>query len=413
MLLPSSPLPRLPGLVRAGLATAAVATMLILTGCETRSVEQPAQETPATTSVAEAPAGVEPTPPREPRVGLLVPLSGPHAALGTAMLQAAEMALFDVGDERFVLLPRDTGGTPAGSAQAASEVIEQGAALILGPLFSASASAVRPVASAAGVNVITFSTDPGVAGGGIYVFGLLSRDQVRRAVEYAAANGLYRFGVLVPSTPYGQQVAADAGAAAAAVGGAVTRTAYYDPASPDKSEAVRGFVAGAVEGGTREEQPFDAVLLPAGGDELVSVAPLLPYFDIETEVVQLLGSGQWDGGNLGREPSLVGGWYAAPDPAGRASFEQRYAAIYGREAPRLATLAYDATALAAVLASESVPPDFGAARLTASDGFSGLDGLFRFLPDGLSERRLAVMEVTPQGSRVIGPAATSFVPLTE
>jgi hypothetical protein len=53
--------------------------------------------------------------PKEIKVGLLLPLSGPAAELGQDMLQAAEMALFDVGPNDVVLLPRDTAGTPAGA----------------------------------------------------------------------------------------------------------------------------------------------------------------------------------------------------------------------------------------------------------------------------------------------------------
>ena len=41
-------------------------------------------------------------------------------------------------------------------------------------------------------------------------------------------------------------------------------------------------------------------------------------------------------------------------------------------------------------------------------GFTGVDGLFRFTPDGLVQRGLAVLEVTPQGSIVVSPAPQSF-----
>ena len=53
----------------------------------------------------------------------MLPLSGPAAALGQDMLQAAQMALFDVGPNDVVLLPRDTGGTPEGARRAATELI--------------------------------------------------------------------------------------------------------------------------------------------------------------------------------------------------------------------------------------------------------------------------------------------------
>ena len=42
------------------------------------------------------------------------------------------------------------------------------------------------------------------------------------------------------------------------------------------------------------------------------------------------------------------------------------------------------------------------------NGFTGVDGLFRFTPNGLVQRGLAVLEVEPQGAIVISPAPQSF-----
>jgi len=157
------------------------------------------------------------------------------------------------------------------------------------------------------------------------------------------------------------------------------------------------------------EVGFDAIMLPEGGERLLALAPLLPYYDIDPAQVRLLGTGLWDDLRLGKEPALIGGWYAAPDPTQRADFEKRYATLYGAGSPpRIATLGYDATALAAALARPPNGPDFSAQRLTNPDGFTGLDGIFRFRADGLSERGLAVLEVQREGPKVVSPAPTSF-----
>jgi branched-chain amino acid transport system substrate-binding protein len=122
----------------------------------------------------------------------------------------------------------------------------------------------------------------------------------------------------------------------------------------------------------------------------------------------ILGTGLWDEPGLGRQnPILLGGWYAAPDPAPRRAFVASYAAAYGNEPPRLATLAYDATALAAVLAKRGAHYD--EAAMTNPNGFAGLDGIFRLSPTGSVERAMAINEVTPEGARVIDAAPNSFV----
>ena len=76
---------------------------------------------------------------------LLLPLSGPTAGVGRAMLDAAHMALADIADDGIELLPRDTGGTAAGAARAAQETLAQGVVMVLGPLLQAEVEAVKYV----------------------------------------------------------------------------------------------------------------------------------------------------------------------------------------------------------------------------------------------------------------------------
>jgi hypothetical protein len=163
-------------------------------------------------------------------------------------------------------------------------------------------------------------------------------------------------------------------------------------------------VANAIKGG----QPIDALFVPAGREELPSLAPLLASTDVTGAHVQLLGTGQWDYPSIGNEKALVGGWYPAPDPKGWSSFTQRYAKTYGAAPPRLASLAYDAVSLAVSLSQGSPGERYAAAQLTRQSGFAGVDGLFRLLPDGTSERGLAILEVHEGGPRVIDPAPSSF-----
>jgi hypothetical protein len=105
---------------------------------------------------------------------------------------------------------------------------------------------------------------------------------------------------------------------------------------------------------------------------------------------------------------LAGAWFPAPPPEARADFTRRFKQIYNRDAPRIATLVYDAVALAAVLARNPNGPDFSAAMIGNANGFSGIDGIFRFRPDGTAERGLAILEVRREGFRVISPAPEDF-----
>jgi len=115
---------------------------------------------------------------------------------------------------------------------------------------------------------------------------------------------------------------------------------------------------------------------------------------------------------IGNDPMLRGAWYAAPDPARRADFERRFTSTYGRPPHRLATLAYDGVALAGHLARLKAGGDFSAEAITNPNGWAGVDGVFRFLPDGRVERGLAVIEIQGDRGVVVSPAPSTFTSTT-
>jgi branched-chain amino acid transport system substrate-binding protein len=163
-------------------------------------------------------------------------------------------------------------------------------------------------------------------------------------------------------------------------------------------------VANAVKSGNK----VDAVFLPAGPEDLQTLAPLLASNGLTGASVQFLGTGQWDSPALGREKALIGGWYAAPDPKGWSNFSANYAKTYGSTPPRIASLGYDAVSLAVTLSQNPRGERYTMAQLTRPSGFSGVDGLFRLLPDGTSERGLAILQLREYGPQVIQPAPNSF-----
>ncbi len=370
------------------------------------------------------------------RVGLLLPLSGPDGALGKALLRASQIAVFDIADDSFLLMPQDTAGTPDGAHAATRVSVARGVRLLLGPLFSESVAAAIAPAREAGVNIVAFSNNRAVAGEGAYLIGLLPREQVIRVVGHARAQGVLRFAALAPDTPYGHQVVEDLAEAVANIGGSLVRTQFFAENSDDMSRAVRRIArydsrrAALLELRKQLQEQgestvqlktldtwgdvdFDALFVPSSGAELKQIGALLPFFDVDTSKVRLLGMASWMTPRLGREPALVGAWFAAPITDTREEFERRYRELYGEPPHRLAVLAYDATALAAVLARTEGGATFDAESLTSPNGFAGTGGIFRFLPSGEVQRGLAVLEVEPWGFAVRSPSPETFEEMSD
>ena len=360
------------------------------------------------TAPLETPGAAQPgAPPGAVPIGLLLPLSGPSAALGQALLDAAQMALYDSPDSHLQLVIRDTKGDPQTAAAAAQSAIAAGARLLIGPLLAGEVTAVKPVAQAANITVLAFSNSAQVAGDGTFLLGFPPQEEIARVIAYAQSRGLSRIGVLAPQSPYGDVALAAAQQAVGSNGGSLARIGRYAPdAAPGElRDAVHSFAEGGIG--------FDAMLLPEGGTRLREIAPLLPYDGIDPDKVKLLGTGLWDVPDLGTEPALNGGWYAAPDPAPRAAFTQRFTALYHHAPPLLATLGYDATALAGALARNPSGPDFSPTAIANPSGFAGVDGIFRFLPTGIVQRGLAVLEVQRGAPTVLDPAPTTFQSIGE
>jgi len=420
-----------------------VATIFAVTACAQNNVAAPpseAQAEPAPAPVVEAPPPepAKPVLPDVTRVGLMVPLSGSAAALGRDLLDAAQLALFDFKPEMFELRIYDSGSNPVIAGSAAARAQQDGVQLLLGPLFSGAVTSAANVLRADAVPIYAFSSDRLVGGNGVYVAGFFPEAQIARTVDFAARRGMFRFASLVPQDAYGNRMHTAFSDAVLDAGGEITASRFYAPSPEEMQQTVRSLaryderaaeLAREKERLSANDDPiskralerletldtlgdvgFEALMLPEGGEQILQLAPLLAFYDIDPVEVKLLGTWIWDDPSLGKEPSMLGAWFAAPPRASRQRFVERFRATYVRAPDRLATLAYDSVALAAVLAQTATPdtPPFTTERLENPEGYAGVDGIFRMHSSGEVERGLSVLEVTREGPREIDAAPASF-----
>jgi ABC-type branched-subunit amino acid transport system substrate-binding protein len=336
------------------------------------------------------------------KVGLILPLSagGNAGVAALSMRNAAEMALAEFNNPNLQLLVKDDGGSAPGAQQAAQQVLDEGAELILGPLFASAVGPVGQLARARNVPVIAFSTDANVASRGVYLLSFLPESDVERIVGYAAGQGKKAFAAAVPDNAYGTVVEAAFKQIVARRGGRVVALDRY----PLDRAQMQTAVHNVATIGNRA----DAIFLPDGADSVGNVVQTLAAGGVDPRRIQLLGSGLWDDPQIFSNPALEGAWYAAPDSTGFRNFSARYRTRYGQDPVRTATLAYDAVALMAALTKTQGTQRFSERVLTNSSGFNGIDGLFRFRPDGTNQRGLAVLRVAPAGGQVISGAPKSF-----
>jgi ABC-type branched-subunit amino acid transport system substrate-binding protein len=339
------------------------------------------------------PAMPTPQPGAKKKVALIVPLTGRDGPIGTSISRAAALALTDTASQQITLTVFDS--AKAGAASAATLALANGNALILGPLTADDVRAVAPLARKASVPVIAFSNDREVAGDGVFIMGTVPSDSIDRVIHYARGKGAIRFGGLVTTNLYGQRVSQAFLSAVQRAGGKMGGLQAYGQTAASMKVAAATLSS---------RGPFDAVII---GDSAANAAVAAPSI---RSGQRILGTELW--GNertIGRTPALRGAWYAALPNDRFDQLVTRYRARYGKTPYRLASLGYDAMLL--TVRTEKFwtgGTPFPARKLIEKDGFSGVDGIFRFGRDGIAERALEVRQVTATGSILLSPAAATF-----
>ncbi len=324
-------------------------------------------------------------PPRS-RIALLLPLTGPQGALGQAMSQAAELALFERGNRGVDFLPMDTGGTTSGAAAAARRAVGDGARVIVGPLTAAETSAASAPARAGRVPVLAFTNDAAQAGPGVWTLGVTPAQQVRRAMGAAMSAGAQRFALTAPNDAFGRALSVAMRSVAAEWG--LPEPLLVMHAQRASGASVAQDLAQRGSGG------IDAVLIGSTGQQAREIAGGLAPAGLDTPRPRILGHALWaQDSSLGREPALHGALFAAPDPRSRAAFDARFEGAFGARPPRLAGVAYDAAGVAARV----VLTPRGQAGPNTGEIFEGVDGPVRLQPDGVVQRGLALFAVEPEG----------------
>jgi len=337
-----------------------------------------------------------------PRVALLLPLSaaGGMGRIARAMKKSAELAMIDAGNPGITLVVKDTSGTPAGARMAAQAAIGEGARLILGPLLAGSVKAVAPEAAARNVPVIAFSSQASVAGNGVYLMSFLPGSEVDNVVRYAVRAGKRNIAALIPQTAYGSIAARALYQAAKRYKASIIAEERY-VATPSGITAPASRLAKKLASPTSKA---DALFFPGAPKMVKAASAPMTQAGFTPAAAQLLGTGLWDSAAIRTAPLAIGGWYAGVEPRLVKYFSDHYAQSYGAKPPRLASLAYDATSLAISLGKSS----FSAREIQNPEGFQGMNGLFRFRSNGLIQRGLAILQVTPSGPSVVSPAPSRF-----
>ncbi len=339
-------------------------------------------------------------------VALLVPRGGSASddLLAQNLENAAKLAIAGTDGVNIDLRVYSTAGNATQAANAARQAVADGAKIILGPVYAEAANAVGVAVAGDGVNVLSFSNNPTIAGGNVFILGPTFNNTANRLVGYAKRQGKDRIVVLHAQDVAGQ-LGRDAIAQAIAANGATLAGSVDYALSQESVIAAVPRVKAALD-----SSGANALFLTTNSATALPLfAQLLPEVGITPTGTQYIGLTRWDAPIQTLDlPGVQGGWFAMPDTNASAAFNQRYASAYGGQPLGIAGLAFDGIAAIGSLVQAGRPNALTGAALTQGAGFRGASGAFRLKRDGTNERALAVATIRNRQVVLLDPAPVTF-----
>jgi len=310
----------------------------------------------------------------------------------------------DLGDVKTDLRVYNTAANATTASNATIKAINEGAKVIIGPLYAEAANAAGLAAAGRSVNVLAFSNNTEIAGGNVFLLGNTFDNTARRLVRYAAGQGKKKVMVVHANTPAGELGKQAIEKATSGSTASMVASIGYD----FSQQAIINTLPTVAK--TAKDTGADSIFLTADVDsDLPLLAQLLPENGATPDKYQYMGLTRWDGRpQLHALSAVQGGWFAMPDTARYQNFQSRFEGAYGARPHPLAGLAYDGMAAIGALVGSGSSDALTSGRLTQGAGFAGVYGAFRLRPDGTNQRALAVATINENKVQILDPAPQSF-----
>ncbi|PHQ98735.1 MAG: penicillin-binding protein activator [Marinosulfonomonas sp.] len=340
-------------------------------------------------------------------VALLVPGGSGNTSdnlLAKNLENAARLAIADLQGVKIDLRVYNTAGNAAQAASVATKAVDDGAKIIIGPLYAHAANAAGIAVAGRNVNVLAFSNNPEIAGGNVFVLGPTFQNTANRLVNYAKRQGRNNIMVVHARTPAGI-AGRDAIFGAIAANGAIQAgVGSYEFSQDGIISAIPGIAS------TIRSSGAQAVFLTSdSAGALPLITQMLPENGVDRDVVKFIGLTRWDiPATTLALPGVQGGWFALPHPGMTAKFNARYSAAFGKPPHAISSLSYDGIAAIGALVKSGKSNALTTAALTQGSGFVGASGIFRLRPDGTNQRGLAIAQIQNKQAVIVDAAPRSF-----
>ena len=361
--------------------------------------------------------------PEKIKIAIFLPFSSKNKDLAQNIANAAVLSLF--ANDRFHKLELvfiDSKETATEQKQAFQEIINRNIKIVIGPIYSNNIANIENMAQEYAITVISLSNNIAMLGkifnngGGIFIAGILPETQTEQIVNFAINQNKSNFAILAPNDQYGKLIADYLKKFTKARSANFITAEFYNNEKDLEKSADRLVNSFSLSIIPKKDQVINEedknypqiILIPESGKILSKAIASINSKNTKELDLKIVGTNQWDDPSTLSDSNLFGSWFVAPEPKKFQSFEKEYQQTFKNLPNRISTIAYDSILAISDLAQNN--NNITAQTLIAkTKGFEGIDGLFRFLPNGAIQRNLAILQVGINNFQIAEPASKKFL----
>ena len=300
------------------------------------------------------------------RIGLVVPLSGEYSYVGESIIKSVRLALNQINDEKFEIIPEDSGANPIDTLRASKKLYTQGIKIIIGPVFNESSRYLDELKEVTFISLTNkiYGNPPNVISAGVNAI-----SQLNTIDKFRKINEIERSIILIPRTDYRKEIDE-----------ALTKTElklkdkfFYDTDPtlltaqiekitryPQRKQNLLDEIKRIEDSNLNNKEKkienlkkrdtlgginFDSVIIADFDESLKSVATSLLYTDVSSTRVSYITLNQWFDDSLLKETSLQPLYFPSINKENYESFKSEYKDAYQTNANQLSFLSYDLVGL--------------------------------------------------------------------
>ena len=323
------------------------------------------------------------------KVGVLIPMSGVNKSIGHDIRIGIETAFFSEGFNKIEVLFFDSMNIPDKFYRL---LIEENLDLIIGPVFSDTLKEIYNAVDNIKIPVLSFSNNRKLRNKNVWLLGKMQEDEIEHIIDFGVKTGISNLAIIGENTEYSKTLIFTAKNILFNKGIGLDIIVFEDTILNDrvklrdKIKKLSGWKKEHKNKLTLPKPRYDGILFTGSNEFILKLAPLLSYYDLNSERVTYIGNSKFKSSELVNELSLQGTFFSSSKEPKTDKFTNEWRENWGLNPSYFSMLAYDLALFAKKLSLEKDLLNY----ITRPQGHKWLSGEVFITEDGLNKRKQVV-----------------------